>query len=160
MCIRDSPLSFRGWTRQVAFSSSSSSGNGKEGDQKFFVTLCGDAAHAMPPFLGQGANQAIQDAFCLAQKISEYNNLLYLEEQGGTSADKEEEVVLNFRDMLKDYERTRWSPTASITAKSALLGYLEASSGPLAKFRDLFFFTMNKLGVAKKIYISAAVPKT
>lgn len=29
----------------------------------------GDAAHAMPPFLGQGANQAIQDGLCLAQQL-------------------------------------------------------------------------------------------
>ena len=35
--------------------------------------LSGDAAHAMPPFLGQGSNQAIQDAHCLAAQLQHCN---------------------------------------------------------------------------------------
>ncbi|MEV6773978.1 FAD-dependent oxidoreductase [Nocardia sp. NPDC051030] len=35
------------------------------------VALVGDAAHAMVPHLGQGANQAIQDAFALAECLVE-----------------------------------------------------------------------------------------
>jgi len=35
------------------------------------VVLLGDACHATAPFLGQGANMAIQDAVCLARFLSE-----------------------------------------------------------------------------------------
>lgn len=38
------------------------------------VLLMGDSAHCMSPFLGQGANQAMQDAFSLAALIYEYNH--------------------------------------------------------------------------------------
>ena len=34
------------------------------------AVLLGDAAHAMAPFLGQGANQAIQDGYCLASCLA------------------------------------------------------------------------------------------
>ncbi|MEM7570879.1 MAG: FAD-dependent monooxygenase, partial [Pseudomonadota bacterium] len=36
------------------------------------VTLLGDAAHAMLPFMGQGAATAIEDAMVLARAVSEY----------------------------------------------------------------------------------------
>ncbi len=35
------------------------------------VTLLGDAAHAMVQYLAQGAAQALEDAFCLANKVEE-----------------------------------------------------------------------------------------
>eukprot|EP01031_Cornospumella_fuschlensis_P029505 gene29505-35612_t len=37
------------------------------------VILMGDSAHTEAPFLGQGANQSLQDAFCLASLLYEYN---------------------------------------------------------------------------------------
>jgi 2-polyprenyl-6-methoxyphenol hydroxylase-like FAD-dependent oxidoreductase len=53
------PFTFNGWSKEV------------KGSGGRFVVLAGDAAHAMPPFLGQGSNQAVQDAYCLAKKIFE-----------------------------------------------------------------------------------------
>jgi salicylate hydroxylase len=128
------PISFKGWSKQV------------EGSGGRFCTLGGDAAHAMPPFLGQGSNQAIQDSYCLAKKIFEYNAALSTGDQVALQA------------VLKSYESIRWKPTTSISVKAAVLGYLEASTGPIAKFRDVFFRTLGSIGVAKKVYLGAAVP--
>jgi len=122
---------FHRWSRQVPNSRS-------------YCTLGGDAAHAMPPFLGQGSNQAIQDAYCLAAQLYAYN-------------DNNNNDNL-FQDYLKRYERIRWKPTASISLKAFLLGYLESSKGLIGKFRDTFFRTCGILGIAENIYFGAAVP--
>jgi 2-polyprenyl-6-methoxyphenol hydroxylase-like FAD-dependent oxidoreductase len=131
------PFSFAGWTKDIPLSGGS------------FAVLCGDAAHAMPPFLGQGANQSIQDAFCLAQRIRVYNSQL----------DTEHEQDL--KPLLKEYEAARWKVTTSITAKAAILGYLETGgrNGFYAKFRDVFFKTLALLGIPVKVLLDAATPK-
>ncbi|CAB4385638.1 unnamed protein product [Rhizophagus irregularis] len=38
------------------------------------VVLLGDAAHAMSPILGLGANNAIQDAYKLSQALLKYTD--------------------------------------------------------------------------------------
>jgi salicylate hydroxylase len=134
------PLSWKGWSKEVPGSSG-----------RYCVTG-GDAAHAMPPFLGQGSNQAIQDAYCLAKNLFDYNKHL---QSGGVDAKE----VVDIAKVLKSYEKTRWAPTTSISAKASVLGYLEASTGFIAKFRDVFFFTLGSLGVAKRVYLGAAVPE-
>lgn len=133
------PLRFQGWSKRI---------------KDKHCVLVGDAAHAMPPFLGQGANQAIQDAYCLSQAINTYNK------QFSPSSSEDEVDIQNLQYFLKNYEKIRWKPTADITLKAAFLGYLETGNGDfLSKFRDAFFFTMGKIGVAKKVYLDGATPK-
>jgi salicylate hydroxylase len=131
------PFSLAGWTKDIPLSGGS------------FAVLCGDAAHAMPPFLGQGANQSIQDAYCLAQRIRAYNSQL----------DTEHEQDL--KPLLKEYETARWKVTTYITAQAAILGYLETGgpNGFYAKFRDVFFKTLVLLGVPVKVLMDSATPK-
>jgi len=120
----------------------------------------------MPPFLGQGANQAIQDAYCLASKISEYNsnlspNSMATSASANANANaNEEDEKKSLKELLNEYENQRWKTTTLITLKAAFLGYLEAGQeGFLSTFRDAFFFFAGKIGLARKIYLDGATPK-
>jgi salicylate hydroxylase len=132
------PFSFSGWSKEV------------EGSAGAYTVLCGDSAHALPPFLGQGSNQAVQDAYCLATKVYEYNAQI---RRGGDS--------VNLKGLLQDYKNIRWPGTFAIFWKSFLIGYLETggTNGIYAKFRDVFFKAMGKVGVAELVLLSAAIPK-
>lgn len=101
-------------------------------------------------FESKGSNQAIQDAYCLVQKISEYN-----------AAVKAGSTVANLQEYLDAYERTRWPSTFGVFWKAAFLGYLETggTKGVYSKFRDVFFKTMGSVGIAEKVLIGAATPK-
>jgi salicylate hydroxylase len=133
------PFTFAGWSKEIYNSNGS------------LAVLCGDAAHAFPPFLGQGSNQAIQDAYCLSKKVRQYN----------AQIQRGDEDIPALKELFKEYETTRWPATFEITLKSAFLGYLETGGeeGVYAKFRDVFFKTMGVVGVAQQVLISAATPK-
>ncbi|SFW92319.1 FAD-dependent monooxygenase [Amycolatopsis australiensis] len=57
------------------------------------VALLGDAAHAMPPFLGQGGCQAIEDAVVLAHELSEKDTLSALRSYDANRRPRSQKVV-------------------------------------------------------------------
>jgi hypothetical protein len=77
--------------------------------------------------------------------------MLY-ESASGNSEDKPP----NLNQVLRQYQNVRFSPTASITIKAAILGYLETGgrNGFYGKFRDLFFRILDLAGVPKKVLVS------
>ena len=62
-------------------------------------------------------------------------------------------------DALRAYQFARWWPTTRLLANSRILGFLETQSGPGALFRDAFFFTTGKVGIAKFVFLDAATIK-
>ena len=119
------------------------------------MVLCGDAAHAMPPFLGQGANQGIRDADLLARTICRYNRDAAA---GGLSDDGSDDLTSR----LRSFQRARWTQTTQISLKSIFLGYLETGSVEfplLSAFRDRFFSFAGKVGLAKYVWVDGATPK-
>ena len=86
------------------------------------VTLVGDAAHPMAPFLAQGAAQAIEDAGALARILAEAPEIPAA---------------------LSTYSRERTARTARVQREALKLGRIYHMSGPMAFARDT---TMRLLG--------------
>ena len=111
------------------------------------AVLLGDAAHAMAPFLGQGANQAIQDGYCLADRLAAFR-----------SGDLTAKVV----GPLQSYTLLRRAPVTALQIESRLLGAVETAGGGPGTLpqivRDAFFFTNGKLGVAAQVFVKGARP--
>ncbi len=81
------------------------------------VTLIGDAAHPMLPFLAQGAGMAIEDAAVLADMLGKY--------------------IDDPADALRGYEGARWHRTARAQRHSRRQGRIYGLTGPEALVRNL-----------------------
>ncbi len=79
------------------------------------VALLGDAAHPMPPFLAQGAAQAIEDAAALGRALARGRDI----EQG-----------------LAAYQAARQARAARVLRESRRQGAIYHLSGPAAFLRD------------------------
>jgi salicylate hydroxylase len=80
------------------------------------VTLLGDAAHPMLPFLAQGASQAIEDAAVLARHLA-----------------ASQSVAL----AMRDYEAARFARTARVQNEARSQAQIYHMSGPAAFARDM-----------------------
>jgi len=99
----------------------------------------------MPPFLGQGANQAMQDAYVLAKCLSSFG------------PDIKDPNTRN--EALQTYSNTRRPPTEAIMNASRFVGALETGKGPVSLFRDVAFFVAGTFGITGKIFLSGAMPR-
>ena len=79
--------------------------------------LIGDAAHAMTPNLGQGGNQALEDAVTLAAFVT-----------GGNDAAAGTDIAAG----LARYDSVRRARTTPIARRSRQLGRIAQADGPLS----------------------------
>ena len=108
------------------------------------IVLLGDAAHAMPPFLGQGANQAVQDAACLASKLRNMQNSSTSSDMGAA---------------LRAYAAVRCPPTAALQRSSRFVGALDTLQSPLHVLRDVSLWGAGVSGIAAQIFLAGAMPR-
>jgi salicylate hydroxylase len=96
------------------------------------VTLVGDAAHPMLPFLGQGAAMGIEDALVLARAIAESNSLpVALERYEAARHERTSFVMRQSRETARSYHSAdvdRYRPGQHVSAESlGLMSYNPAA---------------------------------
>jgi len=94
------------------------------------IVVIGDAAHAMSPQLGQGANMALVDAWQLSQSLTHYNNI--------------SEALAHYSDSRKKHLRFYQYASRLLTP------FFQSNSTAAAIFRDLVFPPMRYIPLAKK----------
>ncbi|MEV6208853.1 FAD-dependent monooxygenase [Kitasatospora sp. NPDC051914] len=100
------------------------------------VALLGDAAHAMTPFQGQGACQAVEDAVVLAHALA--------------GAD--------VTDALAAYTAARQARTTTVATRSRQVGRLVALRGPFpVALRDAFLAAVGRLPERTAVRAAAAL---
>jgi len=88
----------------------------------------GDAAHATAPFIGQGANMAMMDAFCLGRLLARDD--------------------ISVAEALLKYEEKRKSSAEKIVRTSSKAGSMYTATGVKAMLRNLMlpFLTKGRIG--------------
>lgn len=92
------------------------------------VTLIGDAAHPMAPFLGQGTNTTFEDVWALSACLSQQDNLETALEQYETSRIERAHIIqyrtlFSAAQMLNPFLRPRWFKTSlGIVPEQARIG--------------------------------------
>ncbi|CAK9062056.1 unnamed protein product [Durusdinium trenchii] len=125
------------------------------------VVLVGDSAHAMPPFLGQGANQGIQDAVCLASELrnsgfADFRSDETTELSSGSAARMDSAI----ESALSRYTAKRLPPVALLGLESNFLGQVETLPGAVGAFiRDNFFRATGRSGVAGLVFLNGAIAR-
>lgn len=108
-------------------------------------TLLGDAARSMPPYLGQGANQALNDALALGLRIGQMQSLENGEELAQT---------------LDSYERAR-APVARVAVEaSRIIGLVETCRWPLTLARNLSMRIAGALDLPGRLLQAGAQVRT
>lgn len=107
------------------------------------MSVSAKTAHAMPPFLGQGANQAIQDAHALAVAITQIGK-----------------TYPGLSDALWQYENLRKGPTAALMQSSRVIGLLETQGGLIGSgVRNGIFRLAGLTGAVGQSFVQSATPR-